>query len=70
MGGSAVWAWATSDFWETGPVVAGSILAGVMAGSAVFVQRRRVPSAVILALLVIVANLVVVAMVTVARWAR
>jgi hypothetical protein len=70
IAGSGAWAWASFDFWETAPVLGSTFLAGLSAGSALFVQTRRVPSAVILGFLVGAANLVVAATVTVTLWTR
>jgi hypothetical protein len=65
---SAVWAWATFSYWEAGPIVATVLATSALSASALFIQRRRVLSALIVGAFVGTTNLTLVLVITPARW--
>jgi hypothetical protein len=66
--GSLVTAWATFDFWETGPLLACVFGAGTLAGLALYVRRRSLPQAVAVGFVVALLTFVGAAFITLSRW--
>ena len=69
-GWSAVWAWATFDYWGFWPLVTTVGTTGVLIGSSVWTWRRSVVLTVVAGLLGASALLAVVFVITGDRWAR
>jgi hypothetical protein len=65
---SIAWAWATFDFWETIPLVPCMLSAGILAGLALYVPRRRPFGALLLGFVVAIMTFTATLLVTLSRW--
>jgi hypothetical protein len=66
--GSLIGAWATFDFWERIPLIPCVLGAGVLAGLALYVQRRRLLGALMLGFVVMFMTFIGTLFITLARW--
>jgi hypothetical protein len=68
--GSLIWAWATSDYWETIPMVPCVVGAGVLAAAASYVHRRRLWVSLGIGIAVTLVTFVATGTVGFSRWGR
>jgi hypothetical protein len=68
--GSLIGAWATSAFWETVPLVPCVLGAGVLAGAAFYVRRRRLLLSLGIGLAISLVTFLGTAFITGGRWTR
>jgi hypothetical protein len=66
--GSAVWAYSTFDFWESGPLLGSVGVAAAASAAALYLATRRVLPALLVALLVMAGHFVVLYVITGSRW--
>jgi hypothetical protein len=66
--GSAVWAYSTFDFWESGPILGSIGVATAASAGALYIATRRVLPALLVALLVVAGHFVLLLAITLSRW--
>jgi hypothetical protein len=66
--GSAVWAYSTFDFWESGPILGSIGVATAASARALYIATRRVLPALLVALLVVAGHFVLLLAITLSRW--
>jgi hypothetical protein len=65
---SAVWAYSTFDFWESGPLLGSIGLAAGASAGAVYIATRRVLPALLVGLVVSAGHFVLLLATTLSRW--
>ena len=68
VAGSAVWAYSTFDFWESGPLLGSIGLAAAASAGALYVATRRVLPALLVGFVVSAGHFVLLLATTLSRW--